>query len=95
MSSSIWLEHRSPKPGVAGSSPASPVYGINMNPIRAIKRFPTFLKEVRLELKKVSWSTRQELISATIVVLIGAVFLTAYILLIDTGLSKAMEMFLR
>ena len=66
-----------------------------MGLIRAVKRFPTFLKEVRAELKKVSWSTRQELMTATVIVLIGACFLTLYIASIDMGLSKLMELFLR
>lgn len=66
-----------------------------MGLIRGIVRFPTFLQEVRLELKKVSWPTRSELTAATRIVLIGSVALTLYIAVVDTGLSKLMEMFLR
>lgn len=66
-----------------------------MGIINGIKRFPTFLKEVKAEFKKVNWSTRQELKSATIVVLIGALSLTTYIFFIDLGLAKLMEIFLK
>ena len=66
-----------------------------MGLIRGIKRFPTFLREVRMELKKVSWSTRQELVAATIIVLVGSFLLTLYIFLIDTGLAALMEKFLQ
>ena len=53
-----------------------------------------FLKEVRSELEKVSWSTKEELIAATIVVLIGSAFLTIYIALVDMGISKIMRFIL-
>ena len=53
------------------------------------------LKEVRAELKKVSWSTREELIAATVVVLVGSAFLTIYIALIDVGLSRIMHSILQ
>jgi len=66
-----------------------------MGLIRAIKKFPTFIKEVKLELKKVSWSTRVELMTATVIVLIGSVFLTIYIALIDLGLSRLIQIFLK
>ncbi len=42
-----------------------------------------FLNEVKLELKKVSWSTREELKDSTIVVLVSIVILGAFIGLFD------------
>ena len=60
-------------------------------PVSTVK----FLKEVRAELKKVSWSTREELIAATVVVLVGSAFLTIYIALIDVGLSRIMHSILQ
>lgn len=48
-----------------------------------------FVKEVRAELRKVNWPTRQELIGYTIVVLVAVVFLTALVFGMDLGLSKA------
>ena len=66
-----------------------------MGLVRNIVKLPVstgkFLKEVRAELKKVSWSTKEELIAATAVVLVGSAFLTIYIALVDMGLSKIMH----
>jgi len=63
--------------------------------IAKIKRFPKFLKEVHAELGKVSWSKRDELVFATIMVLIVSGILTTYIALVDLGFSKALQFFLR
>ena len=63
--------------------------------IKVIKKFPNFLKEVKEELKKVNWSTRQELISAAGVVIVAATFLTGYIATVDLGLSKLIQFLLR
>lgn len=63
--------------------------------IKKIKKFPKFLREVKEELKKVNWSSREEVIGATFVVIVGAAFLTIYIALIDTGLSKLLQLFLK
>jgi len=47
-----------------------------------------FFTEVSVELKKVSWSTRSELIESTQVVLISTAFLGLFIAVIDLVLSK-------
>lgn len=49
----------------------------------------TFLKEVRAELRKVAWPTRQEVIGYTVVVLVAVVFMTAYTFALDLGFSRA------
>ena len=69
--------------------------GLIGNIIRLPASTVKFLKEVRAELKKVSWSTKEELIAATVVVLAGSAFLTIYIALIDIGLSRIMRSILR
>jgi preprotein translocase subunit SecE len=48
-----------------------------------------FLKEVRLELKKVNWPTRQELLAYTMVVLVAVVVLTSLVFGMDLTFSKA------
>ena len=55
------------------------------------KRTPlrVFLKEVRADLRKVNWPTRQELIGYTIVVLVAVVFLTSAVFGLDIGFSKS------
>jgi preprotein translocase subunit SecE len=47
-----------------------------------------FLREVRLELKKVDWPTRKELISYSIVVLVTITVLTSFVFAVDYVFSK-------
>jgi len=47
-----------------------------------------FLKEVRQELRKVDWPTREETTAYTIVVLVTVTVLTTFVFLIDLGFSK-------
>ena len=47
-----------------------------------------FLREVRVELKKVAWPTRKEVINYSGVVLFTLVLLTSLIFFLDLGFSK-------
>ena len=47
-----------------------------------------FLREVRLELKKVDWPTRKELISYSVVVLVTITVLTSFVFAVDYLFSK-------
>jgi preprotein translocase subunit SecE len=47
-----------------------------------------FLKEVRQELKKVAWPTRQEMVAYTIVVLVAVVVLTSLVFGMDLVFAK-------
>jgi len=47
-----------------------------------------FLKEVRAELSKVSWSTRQELLASTVLVITVTAIMTVFIGIVDVVLSK-------
>jgi preprotein translocase subunit SecE len=47
-----------------------------------------FLKEVRQELKKVNWPTRQELVAYTVVVLVSVTVLTSFVFGLDFVFSK-------
>jgi preprotein translocase subunit SecE len=47
-----------------------------------------FLKEVRQELKKVIWPTRQELVTYTIVVLVTVAVMTSFVYGLDIVFSK-------
>jgi preprotein translocase subunit SecE len=47
-----------------------------------------FLKEVRQELKKVLWPTRQELVTYTIVVLVTVIVMTTYVFGLDVVFSR-------
>ena len=50
-----------------------------------------FIKEVKVELGKVSWSTRQELASSTVVVISVTVIVGIFIGLVDLLLSKGLS----
>ena len=54
-----------------------------------------FLKEVRVELTKVSWSTRQELLGSTAVVIVITLLLAVFIGVIDVVLSKVLSVVFR
>ncbi len=60
-------------------------------PTERRKRTPPrqFLKEVRQELKKVNWPTRQELFAYFVVVLVSVVVLTSFVFGLDFLFSKA------
>jgi preprotein translocase subunit SecE len=51
-------------------------------------KFATYLKDVKLELTKVSWPNKDELIGSTIVVLISLAILSLFIGVCDIILSK-------
>ena len=54
-----------------------------------------FMSQVRAEMKKVSWPTRQELISSTVVVLISTILLAIFIGLCDVVLSRTIHFLIR
>lgn len=59
------------------------------------KKSSNFLKEVKVELSKVSWSTRQELIGSTFVVIVITGIMAVFIGAIDLLLSKSLSMLFR
>ena len=54
-----------------------------------------FVTEVKLELKKVSWPTRQELINATIMVIVSVAILAIFIGFCDLIWSNAIKFIMR
>jgi len=59
------------------------------------KKVIQFFKEVKNELKKVTWPGRKEVINSTIVVLIATAVLTLFLYLVDVGLSKLVGMVIK
>ena len=55
------------------------------------KKITNFLKEVKIELNKVSWSTRQELVGSTAVVITVTFIMAIFIGLIDILLSHILR----
>ncbi|MCK4810505.1 MAG: preprotein translocase subunit SecE [Candidatus Omnitrophica bacterium] len=63
--------------------------------LKKIKNIPNFFKEVQGELKKVSWSTREELINAGLIVIFVSILLTTYIAGVDAIFLQIMNWFLK
>jgi preprotein translocase subunit SecE len=59
--------------------------------LRWYKRFTGFLKDVKAELKKVTWPSRQEVQSTTVVVIIASVFFGFYLFFMDVIFSWIMS----
>ena len=55
--------------------------------VRWYRRFINFLKETRAELKKVTWPSKNEVYSTTIVVIIATVFFGFYLFFVDVSFS--------
>lgn len=53
-----------------------------------------FAKEVRAEARKVTWATRQEVIAATILVLIMAVVASIFFFIVDLVLGSSVRFLL-
>jgi preprotein translocase subunit SecE len=58
-------------------------------------KISNFISEVTVELKKVSWPTRSELIGSTIVVIISVAVLSMFIGICDFIFSKAVQLIIR
>ncbi len=59
--------------------------------VRWYKRFVNFLKDVRAELKKVTWPSRPEIYSTTVVVIIATIFFGFYLFFMDVIFSWAIS----
>ena len=55
--------------------------------LRWYKRLGNFLKDVRAELKKVTWPSRNEVTSTTIVVIAATIFFGFYLFFMDVIFS--------
>ncbi len=53
-----------------------------------------FFREVKVELKKVTWPSRKETIASTSVVLITVILVAFYLGIVDLGLSRLIKIFL-
>lgn len=53
-----------------------------------------FLREVRTELKKVTWPSRKDTLSGTVVVLVAVFIIAVFLGIVDSGLSSLVKMLL-
>jgi len=58
-------------------------------------KIATFLKEVRLEMKKVNWPTRQETIRYTLIVLGISIAIAAFLGSLDFSFTRILNKFLQ
>lgn len=62
-----------------------------MNKIRKIMQF---LKEARVELKKVVWPTPKQAFTSTSIVVIFTFFMSMFLGIVDFGLTKILKLFM-
>jgi len=60
-----------------------------------LEKIKQFLKEVKLELTKVTWTSKQELVYSTYVVIVVSMVLAIFIGIVDMFLSNLATMLLR
>jgi preprotein translocase subunit SecE len=70
-----------PAPALPASPPADNV----------VTRSVQFLREVKIELKKVTWPTRKQTMGSTLVVIVLVVIISLFLGLVDLGLSTVVR----
>ena len=65
---------------------------VKTGPLQAIS---DYVRDVRVEMSKVTWPTRDELRESTLVVLVMVAISTLFIFIVDRGLSIAFEALVR
>ena len=60
-----------------------------------ITKIQKFISEVVAEMKKVSWTTRQELIDSTLIVILSSFLLGIFVGVIDFAFSKGVAVIIR
>lgn len=62
--------------------------------VASVGRIGKFFREVKSEMKKVSWPKRKELVNSTVTVLATVLFFVVFFAVVDTGLSKLIRLIL-
>ena len=60
-----------------------------------ISKIQKFIGEVFAEMKKVSWSTRRELVDSTLIVILSSFLLGLFVGIIDFAFSKGVAVIIR
>jgi preprotein translocase subunit SecE len=60
-----------------------------------LERMRLFLSEVRNELKRVTWPSRQEVYATTVVVILVSIFFGVYLFSLDYGLNSLFQWIIR
>ena len=66
-----------------------------MNKVKIIaEKIIRFLKEAKIELKKVTWPTPRQTLASTSVVILVVIIVSIFLGIVDFGLSKAIRLVL-
>ena len=83
------VELRTPNPAAGGSSPSWPaIFAGAERGLAMFKKIVEFFQEVKLELKKVVFPTKKEVIGSTWVVIITVLISALFLGLVDLGLGS-------
>ena len=63
--------------------------------MKFFSRITKFITEVKVEMQKVSWSNRNELIGSTAIVIVSTALLAIFIGIVDVILSRFVSILLR
>ncbi len=74
-----------------GGGPSFPVPGPVSTLADYPRRFRQFLHEVRVEMKQVTWPTRDDVVSTTVVVMAAVAFFGLYFFMVDAGVGYMVQ----
>ena len=60
-----------------------------------MERLTTFVHDVRVESRKVTWPSREELQESTTVVLMTVLIISVFIFVVDLGVNRVVTLLLR
>ena len=63
--------------------------------MKIFEKFKNFITEVKVEMQKVSWSTKDELIGSTAVVIASTLLLAVFIGAVDIVLSRVIAFIIK
>ena len=87
------VELRTPNPAAGGSSPSWPAISLAEKEVYCMfKKIAEFFEEVKLELKKVVFPTKKEVIGSTWVVITTVLIAAFFLGLVDLGLGRLMTL---
>ena len=63
--------------------------------MKIIEKTKQFLSEVKIEMKRVSWPHKKETMHSTVVVIVMVFIVAVFLGIVDYGLLKVVEKFIR
>ena len=87
------VERRSPKPEVGGSIPSAPANQFKV--LKKMKNPLKFIQEVKQEAFKISWPTKKDTVTGSLMVFGLATLAAVFFLLLDQVLKFLLEILLK